>query len=269
MSGFIFVLVILYSISLGLFMFEVIKHNKSLGRLAYRLLCIGAILQTILFSFNMIVRDRFPLLTLYGVLSFYSLILIILTILVHHILKWKLLNIIIIFLSQIILIGALITGQAQPTIHRAFLSKLLYVHISLAIISYTAFALSAIFSLLYLVNDHLLKKRIWNRFTKALPSLESLEKNAFFANVSGVTLLFCGLIVGSIWANLFFGWRFFLDPKVLISFVILIMYGFAIIKRYNKTWTNKQLAYWNAISFLMVFINLIGEKIFQSFHRFL
>ncbi len=259
----------LYGLSFILLMLEILKRNYKYGTVAYRVLLIGGIFQAIIFIVSMVQRDIFLLLTLYDVLFFYSLILMTISLLIYYLFNWKLLEITTIFISFITLVGAISVGETSPLINQAFLSKLLFIHILLSIISYTAFSLSFIFSLLYFLHDYLLKRKIWNGLTKALSSLESLERNAFFSNIIGSILLFAGLIIGSNWASLFFGWSFFLDPKVLVSYIVLGMYGLSIIKRQQKAWTNKQVAYWNIISFITVILNLAITQFFFSFHRWL
>jgi len=269
MVMFVLILILLYSVSLALYMVNMLKGYHHYGIWAYRFLLMGGSFHTFTFAIDLIKQDYFPLLTMFEVLFFYSLALIILTLMIHHVFKWKLLEMLIVFMSLIILIGAVSIGDTSPSIHSTLLSRLVLIHIVFSVISYSAFSLSAIFSMLFIIQDYLLKRKIWNRFTKALPSLESLDRSAYYANLVGIPMLLIGLIIGSAWASIFLKWTFFFDPKVIISFVVLFMYSWSVIKRQKKTWLNKQVAIWNLFSFIMVVINFSIVNVLGSFHRWL
>lgn len=269
MTLLIFILVLLYSVSVIFYMGNMIKRDQRYEVWAYRILFLGGFIHSFSFSANMILEEYFPLLTMFDVLFFYSLALILFTIIIHHVLQWKLLEMLTVFLGIITLIGAISIGESAPIISETLISRLVLIHIVFSVISYSAFSLSAIFSLLFLVHDFLLKKKVWNRLTQSLPSLESLERNAYFANLLGIPMLFIGLIIGSVWASFSMKWIFFFDLKVIISFIVLFMYGWSVLKRHKRAWMNKQLAIWNLLSFIMVVINFSLANIFGSFHRWL
>lgn len=262
------VIIILYGLSLSLYMSEVANKNLRYGKTGYRFLLAGFLLQSLIFASDLL-QGFFPFLTLYDVLFFYSLILIFFVILIDKVRKLKLLKIVSLFFGLVIFIGAVVTGETTPAISSEFLSKLLFVHILFSLTSYFALLLSAIFSMMYIIHDYLLKKKIWNLFSRALPSLETLAKNSYYANIFGVGFLFSGLVVGSIWASLFYNWTLYLDPKVLTSFIIVFIYSAAIINRQRGVWNNLQLAVWNSLSFLVVILNMLISNFFESFHRWL
>lgn len=271
MVNFIIVLlIILYSFTILFLMADIIKINYRFGIFAYRLLAIGGLLQTLVLIGKTIRQGYFPVLTLFEILFFYSLILILISISIHHLFKkWKLLEMLMVFLGLLTLLCAISTGETFPIISDDFLSKLSFVHILLSIISYAAFSISAIISILYIIYDCSLKKKVWNKFTKNFPSLEGLERNAYYANIVGEILLFIGLIIGLVWASFFYDWRLLFDPKVLFSLVVLFMYGVAIVKRQRKAWVTKELAIWNIVAFVMVLMNFTATYHFDSFHNWL
>lgn len=269
MDFIIVLLILLYSLTILFLMIDIVKINIHFGKWAYRLLLIGVTLQGLTFFGTTIQQGSFPLLTLYEILFFYSFILILLSIVIHQFLKWKLLEMIIVFLGLLTLFCVISTGEKFPEISSTLLSKMAFMHILLSLISYLAFSLSAIISILYLIYDSMLKRKVWNRFTKTLPSLEGLERNFHYANIVGEILLFVGLIIGLAWASLFYDWRLLFDPKVLISLVVLYMYGLALYKRQRKKWITKELAIWNIFAFLMVFVNFTATYILDSFHNYL
>jgi len=263
------ILILIYSLSLLLYLVDVIKKVWQYKGVSYRLLVVGGLLQSLTFAWYIYTQVYFPLLTWYEVLLFYSLIFILIAITVHPLFNWELLEISMLFLGLVLLIGAYSIGETMPTIKSTYISKLLFIHVTFSIISYGAFTLSALFSVLYIIHEWLLKRKIWNNFTKMLPSLESLERNGHYASLLGTPMLFFGITVGTIWAGVFFKWTFFLDPKVLLSLVILGMYLLGMVKRRKGEWLPRQLAIWNLISFAVVMINFFVTSLLWSFHRWL
>jgi len=271
MINFIIVLLILlYSFTVLFLMADIIKINYRFGVFAYRFLAMGGLLQTLVLVGKTIRQGYFPILTLFEILFFYSLLLIILSILIHHLFKkWKILEMVMVFLGLLTLLCAISTGETFPIISEDFLSKLSFGHILLSVISYAAFSISAIISILFIMYDCSLKKKVWNKFTKNFPSLEGLERNAYYANIVGEILLFIGLIIGLVWASFFYDWKLLFDPKVLFSLIVLYMYGVAIVKRQRKTWVTKELAVWNIVAFFMVLLNFTVTYLLDSFHNWL
>lgn len=271
MNIIVYILIIIYSFAIFFRIsdFYKISYKYNFTLYASRLLFFGGFLHSLVFFGRTLQLNRFPLLTLFDVLFFFSLVLVLFTILLRYVFNWRLFENITIFLGLFILIGASSVGDSHPEISDDLLSRLAFIHILLTLISYCIFSLSAIFSLLYITNDSLLKQKIWNKFTASLPSLESLDRNTYISNIIASILLFIGLVFGLIWASLFYNWTLFFDPKVLMSIIVLILYVIAIIKRQKRSWNNKQLAIWNIFSFVMIILNFVVAYLLDSFHSWI
>jgi HemX protein len=145
--------------------------------------------------------------------------------------------------------------------------KLLLVHIALAICSYSAFAVSAVFSAMYLILHRQLKGRQWSQTMKRMPSLEAIDRSAFAAAVVGVPLLAASVALGADWI-----WRqgdkaMLLDEKVIGSLVVFLMYGIVVIQRFAWQMTRVRLSIWNVVAFAVVLINLLVTNYYSAFHQ--
>ncbi|GBF10841.1 cytochrome c biogenesis protein CcsA [Tepidibacillus sp. HK-1] len=267
MSTVIFILILLYTTSFCFYFMSIIKGVTRISPWSYRFILAGNIIQVFVFSFKMLSEQYFPIITFFDIFFFYSLLLILLTVITHSFFEWEWFEMVMTLIAMIMLMGALLIGETSPQLSDSFISNLLFIHIIFSIISYGAFSISAIFSLMYILQEYLIKRKIWHRFSKGLPSLESLDRNAYLSNLIGAPLLLLGLTFGSIWAGVLFGWKIFVDAKVLTSFFILLMYGLFIFNRQKRRWMMKQLAIWNLMSFVMLIINFTISNLFVSFHR--
>ena len=116
----------------------------------------------------------------------------------------------------------------QSPIGEALISELLFIHITFAILSYAAFAMSFVFAILYLLVYKILKKKKWSKQFGRLPSLTSNDNWHESVHLHGIPLLFVSLILGMQWAHVALDeWSFF-DMKIIGSFILLAIYGFVL-----------------------------------------
>jgi len=269
MDSLLFIALLFYSCSLILRFIHIFgSFNQKRG---YADLClfIGGMIQLGVFLMNFWNKGYFPLLTIYDVLYFYSFIMMILVMIIQQFFRVELFEIFMILIGLSLLFAAISIGETSPTIDQHFLSRFLFMHIALTLISYGIFSLSAVFSGFFLLYERLLKRKKWNLATKKMPSLQRIEMNTFIANWVGTLFMFLGILFGSIWATSFFQWNFFYDPKVMTSILVLFMYIFYLFQHQRKNWGSKQLSQWNVLSFLSVLANFLVAQFFGTFHHWL
>lgn len=260
------VIIVIYAISILCYFIDFIGENRKVNRFAFRLLSIVWVLQTIFLFFYMYKTGRFPILTLFEGLYFYSWVLISISLVIH-----KILNVdFTMFFTNLIgftimAIHAFAPGQV-PAMAEQLISELLFIHITMAILSYGAFSVSFVFSSLYLLQYRLLKGKKWQRNVWRLSDLAKLEKLSFILNTIGVPMLLLSLILGLQWAFIklpFFHWN---DPKIIGSFLVIIVYSLILFMRIKKGLYGKQLAIWNSAAFLILLINFFLTSRLSTFH---
>jgi HemX protein len=263
--------VVLYAISVLLYFIDFLHHNRKANQTAFWLLSFVWILQSVSLYLYMIEKGRFPVLSFVEGLYFYVWVLITCSLFLNRLLKIDF----IVFFTNVIgfifmVIHAFAPDQIQSTvIAQKLLSELLLIHITAAILSYGAFSLSFVSSLLYLLQYHLLKQKKWGERLWRIPDLFKLEQMSYVLNIIGVPILTIGLILGVQWAYIKFPVFPFLDPKVIGSITVIIVYAIFIYLRIRRGMTGKNLALWNIAAFLILLINffLIGNL--SSFHIWL
>jgi HemX protein len=260
--------VVLYALSVLLYFIDFLHHNRKANRVAFWLLAFVWVLQTMFLFLYMLKTGRFPVLTIFEGLYFYAWVLITLSLGINRLLRVDF----IVFFTNVLgfIILAIHTfAPVQFESHvmaEKLISELLLIHITLAILSYGAFSLSFVFSFLYLIQYNLLKKKKWGARLIRITDLSKLEHMSYVLNVIGVPMLMLAVILGIQWAYLKIPEMFWLDAKVIGSFVVLIAYSIYLYLRVSKDLYGRSLALWNIASFLIVLINffLIGNL--SSFH---
>lgn len=260
-------MVILYALSVLLYFIDFLQSNRKASKAAFWLLSIVWGLQTVFLFNQMVVHNRFPVLNIFEGLYFYTWVLITLSLVLHRFIKVEF----ILFFTNIIgfimiSLHTFAPSTAMSTeVSSQLISELLLIHITMAILSYGAFSLSFVFSILYLIQYNLLKKKKWGKRLLRIQDLAKLDHMSYVLNVIGVPILLLGLILGVIWAYLKIENFHWYDTKVLGSFMVISIYSFYLYSRIVKEWQGKTVALLNIASFLILLINFF---LFGSLSRF-
>ena len=150
-------------------------------------------------------------------------------------------------------------------------------HAILVLLAYTALSLSFLYALLYLILNRQLMRKQFGLLFRRLPSLDTLERMSVGAVKMGVPLLLLSLCLGHLWmydladrmdadmAARLSPW----DPKIMVSWVILIAYTIGLIGYRFFGWRGKRMNVMAVVGFLAI-IGTMGliRHFFPSFHNF-
>ncbi|XQY90894.1 cytochrome C assembly family protein [Metabacillus sp. HB246100] len=259
--------IILYALCVLLYFIDFLNNNRKAKRAAFWLLSIVWFLQTIFLFARMFETGRFPVLNVFEGLYFYTWVLVTLSLVLNKFIKAEF----IIFFTNVIgfIMMALHTfAPAQyesAAVSTQLVSELLFIHITMAILSYGAFSLSFVFSILYTIQYNLLKKKKWGKRLLRLEDLSKLDHMSYVLNVIGVPMLLLSLILGIIWAYIKLENFHWYDAKVLGSFTVLLTYSLYLYVRIVKELQGKSVAFINLAAFLILLINFF---LFGSLSRF-
>ncbi|WP_428909297.1 cytochrome C assembly family protein [Niallia sp. Krafla_26] len=263
--------VILYAICVLLYFIDFLHQNRKANRVAFWLLLFVWILQSFSLYYYMVDTGRFPILTIFEGLYFYVWVLITLSLIINRVMK---VDFIVFFTNiigfMILVIHTFTPDQIGSTVRaEQLVSELLLIHITTAILSYGAFSLSFVSSILYLIQYNLLKQKKWGKRLWRIADLQKLEQFSYILNMIGVPILMIGIILGVRWAYIKLPIVPWYDPKVIGSIIVVMIYCIYIYFRIKKGMTGKSLALLNIAAFLILLINffLIGN--ISSFHIWL
>lgn len=260
--------VLLYAISMLLYFIDFLNNNQKANRVAFWLLSIVWVLQTIFLFLYVLKTGRFPVLTIFEGLYFYAWVLISLSLIINRLLRVDFtvfFTNVLGFMVMAIHTFAPVQIESQVLAQR-LVSELLLIHITFAILSYGAFTLSFVFSVLYLIQYDLLKRKKWGKRLLRLGDLTKLEHMSYVLAVIGVPLLVVSLILGIQWANIKVPGVSWLDMKIIGSFILLIAYSVFLYLKIRKQMYGRTLAFLNIGSFMIVLINFFLFGSLSTFH---
>jgi len=261
--------IFLYAASVLFYFNDFLQSNRKVNRLAFGLLAVVWALQSVFFFSQMSQKAYFPVITLFETLFFYSWVLVTLSLAINYFFRIDMLVFFTNVIGFVVLTLSMFLSES-PTrqLTEALSSELLFIHITLAITSYGAFSLSMIMSAMYLLQHRMLKAKRWTPLLRRLPSLERLELFTYRTNMVGVPLLLLAIILGIIWAQLVIPGPVWLDAKVWMSLLVLLVYSLLLYKRLTVAWQGRKLALWNLAAFVLVLLNFLMTDT-SSFHRWL
>jgi len=149
------------------------------------------------------------------------------------------------------------------TLMPALQSYWLVIHVVVAILATSFFAIAAGLHIAYLVKSSNFAKRLMELF----PALEQLERLAYRFNVVGFVLWSFTLIAGAIWAerawHRYWGW----DTKEVWTFIIWTLYAGYLHAMATRGWNGRRAAWLGLVAFLAIIFNFtIVNQFFKGLH---
>ncbi len=143
----------------------------------------------------------------------------------------------------------------------------LYLHIGALLAAYAALIFSLLSSFLYLAQERRLKSKAGVGFLTWLPPLETMDRIAYQSLLIGFPCMTLGLLAGSLIAQQSVGAAYFLDPKVLLSFGMWVLYILMLFVRRNSGLRGRRAIYLSSFVFL-VMLSVWAANQLSSVHRF-
>lgn len=141
-------------------------------------------------------------------------------------------------------------------------------HIWVTMLGYGFFVASFVAGALYLLQERNLRVKRWGPLYYRLPSLEVLDIWGGRFVYVGFSLMTIGLAAGiafarATWQHL---WR--LDPKVLFTLLVWLLYAGYLLMRNLWGWGGRKAAWWSVIGTAGLLINYLVVNALSSLHRY-
>jgi len=148
-------------------------------------------------------------------------------------------------------------------------NPLLGFHVFTVLLAYSAFTLSAVYGVLFIILYRRLQSNEYGIFFNRLPNLEVLEKLSFIAVVLGFINLTISISIGGIWLPQAFPDFSMFDPKLISSFSVWIVYGVAVGVRMFAGWYGRKVIYFSLAGYSLAILSLLLINMFgDTFHNF-
>lgn len=142
----------------------------------------------------------------------------------------------------------------------------LVAHISLIFAGYAALVLSFSASLIYLIQEHILKAKKPTGLLSRLPALQVTDDIGFRLLLIGFPVMTAGLIAGLVIAQASFGHIDFRDPKIFLSLLTWAIYLVLLYTRWSTGWRGRRAAYLATGAFAMAIVAWAANY-FSAVHR--
>lgn len=144
------------------------------------------------------------------------------------------------------------------------------IHVLAMLISYGAFTVSCIASIMFLLLSREIQQRRLGLFYRRLPSLPFFEQIGNSSVTTGVAFATIGLGLGTYFALQVWQFSFFSDPKIIIAFINYFIYLLHFGGRTLGRWHGRRTAIISVVGFgLLLFSFIVASLLFGGEHKFL
>ncbi len=143
----------------------------------------------------------------------------------------------------------------------ALRSPWLPVHVTLAFLGNAVFAVAFAVSVVYLVQENLLKSRRRSWMITRLPSLEQLDRLNYSCLAWGFPLLTLGMLSGGIWAVNAWGRFWSWEPREVLSLLTWSIYGGLLLYRLTSGLRGRRAASLTIIGFSLVVVSYLSVNL--------
>jgi HemX protein len=262
------IILIIYGLSIIGYFFDFIQRNQKVNMIAFWLLGMVWIMQTVFLLNEVLVNHNFPIATLSDSLFFYAWILITFSLIISRFFPTHF----IVFFTNVfgffILLLYITSNANKQTFNSGiqFIHEILVTHITLAMVSYGFFTISFLFSLMFMIQYRFLKRKKGLRWMWRFGDLKQLDTYSLRAIVTGVPLLLIAVILGIVWAYVSKSEFYWFDMKTAGSIFVLAVYIVYLLLRIVKGYQGKTISMFNVAAFLILIINFLLSSSLSNFH---
>jgi cytochrome c-type biogenesis protein CcsB len=253
----------------GGFIVYIIKQQKTVYTWSYRILVAGFVCHTLFLAHQYYSLGAAPVLSLKSALSFFSWTIIGAYLIFQLRFKLMVLGSFIAPLAAFLMIISSTIPGMEVVVKPIYRSMWLTIHVSTLFMGNGMFAITFVAAIMYLIQEHQIKRKRLGSFYSRLPSLETLDSINYYALMYGFPLLTVGMITGSIYAQYALGsyWRW--DPKEVWSLITWLFYAALLHERVAVGWRGRKAAIMSIICFLILIFTFIGVSLWMSdYHSF-
>ncbi len=266
-----YILFLLYTAVVFLYFYTFTKQTVSVKtRLPY-VLFFTIFFHFIYLTLLSIELSRLPLSNVFEVMTSLAFIFVLLYFIVERHIKDQSLGVIIVLIAWILQL----ISNCCIDLHKSpapVLEDLIYyeAHVLFILLSYSAYTLAFISSLMYILLSREIQKKQLGFFFSRLPSLELLDRMSNFAIIIGTFFITFGIILGISMASKVWGAEWPQDPKLISVFITWIIYCAFIFLRNAKGWQGTRSSVLSIIGYFWIIISFIVFNLFLSnLHSFI
>jgi ABC-type uncharacterized transport system permease subunit len=232
----------LYSLGLLHAILTLVRRREHLFRVALGAFGLGSVFHFVSIIEEGIVNNRCPITNFYETLSMCAFLIVAIYLVAHWRYKLESLSVFIFPLVFVMVLvatmGNPVSAWSSPVVRNTWLT----VHIVLVLLGYAALLLTAVASLLYLVQERELKNKKPHGFYYRLPALGTLDDLISKSMAIGFVLITLAVVAGSTWGFIELKTKWISQPKIEISFLTWGVYMAMVFLRTIAGWRGRKAA---------------------------
>jgi len=256
-----------YLLSLGLYVRFLSTGSKPTGRLGTVLLALSLIAH----YFALLERSRgshtVPYHDLYGSMSLFGWLLAVtyLGLELYH--RQRSVGAFVLPFILVFFLAAHLAPADRPSPPAAHGAMFAF-HVTLSILAYAAFALSFVLSLIFLVEERLLRRHKVGDVVWRLPPLELLAQMSQSSVLVGLVSIAIGTALGFVTVDRLEGQHSYFDPKYMITLLLLVLYAVYFFLARTAAWRGARASKLCVFNFVIVILNftVVGFFLSRSHH---
>lgn len=164
---------------------------------------------------------------------------------------------------------AVLGMEPTPDIPPILRSPLFGMHTGLAALGHAAFFLAAIYGVMVLLFHRALRRKRFGLLFERLASLDVLARMNRGAVLVGLPLFAAGAVLGLVWASREGISGFLADPKVLLTMLVIAVFGLVPLGAYGLRWPAGRVAKVSLAGFALAVLGTAAvHLLLPTWHRF-
>jgi len=252
---------VLYGAATLLYLLYIIRPRDIVGRISRWVLAAGFICHCAFTMFRYLEAGHTPITNLHESLSFFSLTIVAVFLGFQHRYRSAILGSFVTPVALLVMLASTIFPSAITPLNPALKSGWLGFHTIAAFAAYAAFAIAFSAGIMYLLQEHFLKKKKLGALYHRLPSLEILDDINYRCLTIGFPLLTIAIISGAIWAESAWGAYWSWDPKETWSLITWFVYAALLHGRLTTGWRGSRAAILAIVGFCVLLFTFLGVNL--------
>ncbi len=241
-----------YFIATLVFIAYLVKHNEQLVKAGRYILYCGFAAHTLTLILRFLEAGRVPVANLHESLTLYSWLMVAVYVVLLFKYRMEILGAFVAPFALLLIITASFLPSEIVPLAPLLESYWLPVHVVLAFLGNTFFALACIAGIMYLIQDRYLKKRKIKGLYFILPSLEVLDNLGYKCLTYGFSFLTLAIISGAIWSDYSLGTYWSWGARQDWSLITWILYAALLHGRLTTGWRGRKSAIFSVAAFLIL-----------------
>jgi len=253
----------------GGFIVFIVRQHKWVFKSSYRILVIGFICHTAFLGCRYYQLGAAPVLDLQSALAFFAWAVVLVYLVLNARFRLMVLGSFVAPFASILMICSSAMPWMDGPVNPMYKSFWLTVHVGTIFIGNALLAIAFLAAIMYLIQEHQIKKKRLGSLYSRLPSLATLDSINNYSIIYGFPFLTLGLITGSIYARYALGLYWQWDPKEVWSLISWLLYAALLHERLALGWQGRKAAVLSIICFSVLAFSFLGVSLLMGgYHSF-